>query len=88
MKDNNEVVYDPNHLLDTLIRKMHLKNDAALARALFVAPPVICKIRRKHLAVGATILITMHEVSNISIRELRSLMGDTASRFKINKLND
>ena len=36
--------YDPNRLLDTLLEKMHLKNDAALSRALEVAPPVISKI--------------------------------------------
>ena len=38
-------VYDPNRLLDTLIRHLNLKNDAALSRALEVAPPVISKIR-------------------------------------------
>ena len=32
-------VYDPNRLLDTLIQHLNLKNDAALSRALEVAPP-------------------------------------------------
>lgn len=67
--------YNPNRLLDALIEKLNLKNDAALSRVLEVAPPVISKIRHNTLPVGATILIRMHEVSDFSIRELRSLMG-------------
>ena len=52
--------YDPNRLLDTLIEKLRLKNDAALSRALEVAPPVISKIRHRRLPVGASLLIRMH----------------------------
>lgn len=75
--------YDPNNLLDTLIRKLHLKNDASLSRTLEVAPPVISKIRHRKLAIGASILIRMHEVSNLSIKELRGLMGDHRKKFRI-----
>ncbi|RJG04041.1 hypothetical protein [Noviherbaspirillum sedimenti] len=75
--------YDPNHLLDSLLEKLHLKNDAALSRALEVAPPVISKIRHRRLPVGASLLIRMHEVSDLSIRELRSLMGDRRDKFRI-----
>ena len=49
----------PNKLLDTLIEKMHLKNDAELCRVLEVQPPIISKIRHRKLAVGATILLRM-----------------------------
>lgn len=75
--------YNPNHLLDTLIEKLHLKNDAALSRALEVAPPVISKIRHRRLPVGASLLIRMHEVSELSIRDLRHLMGDRRNKFRI-----
>jgi hypothetical protein len=75
--------YDPNNLLDTLIKKLHLKNDASLSRILEVAPPVISKIRHKKLAVGASILIRMHEVSDLSIEDLRGLMGDHRKKFRI-----
>ena len=67
--------YDPNRVLDAIIDKLNLKNDAALSRALEVAPPVISKIRHRTLPIGATILLRMHEVSDFSIRELRALMG-------------
>lgn len=75
--------YDPNYLLDTLIQKLGIKNDAALSRALEVAPPVISKIRHNRLPVGASLLIRMHEVSEMSIRELRQLMGDRRAKFRI-----
>ena len=80
---SENVNYDPNHLLDALIEKLHLKNDAALSRALEVAPPVISKIRHRRLPVGASLLIRMHEVSELSIRELRELMGDRREKFRI-----
>lgn len=67
--------YNPNRLLDAIITKLELKNDAALSRVLEVAPPVISKIRHNTLPIGATILIRMHETSDFSIRELRELMA-------------
>lgn len=63
----------PNKLLDTLIEKLQLKNDAELCRVLEVQPPIISKIRHRKLNVGATILLRMHEKSNIPIRELKEL---------------
>jgi len=75
--------YDPNKLLDSLIKKLQLKNDAALSRKLEVAPPVISKIRHRRLPVGASLLVRMHEVSELGIRELRDLMGDRRGRHRI-----
>ncbi|WP_194721022.1 hypothetical protein [Noviherbaspirillum malthae] len=75
--------YDPNNLLESLIEKLNLKNDAALSRALEVAPPLISKIRHRRLPVGASLLIRMHEVSDLSIRDLRQLMGDRRNKFRI-----
>jgi hypothetical protein len=68
--------YNPNHLLDVLIATLLLKNDAALSRVLETTPPQISKIRHHRLPVGATLLIRMHDVSGLSIRDLRELMGD------------
>jgi len=76
-----EPTYDPNKVLDAIMEKLNLKNDAALSRALEVAPPVISKIRHRTLPIGATILLRMHEVSEFSIRELKSLMGVTINPF-------
>lgn len=78
-----ETQYDPDNLLASVIGKLNLKNDAALSRALEVAPPVISKIRHRRIPVGASLLIRMHEVTNLSIKELRSLMGDRRNKFRI-----
>ena len=65
---------NPNILLDALIEKLALKNDAALSRLLEVAPPVISKLRHGALPIGPTMLIRMHEISDLGIREMRALM--------------
>jgi plasmid maintenance system antidote protein VapI len=77
--------YDPDRLLEALIERMNLKNDAALSRALAVSPPVISKIRHRRLPVTGSLLIRMHEVTNLSIQELRELMGDRRSKFRISE---
>ncbi len=69
----------PNKLLDTLIERMQLKNDAELSRRLGVPPPVISQMRHRKLAVGATMLLRMHEESNISIADLKELLATSAS---------
>jgi plasmid maintenance system antidote protein VapI len=79
----NLMEYNPGNLLDSLIERLSLKNDAALARALEVAPPLISKLRHKNLPVGGAILIRMHEVSNLSVLQLRMLMGDRRQKFRI-----
>lgn len=86
MKNENvagQVNYNPDNLLASIIGKLNLKNDAALSRALEVAPPVISKIRHRRLPVGASLLIRMHEVTDLSIQELRALMGDRRNKFRI-----
>ena len=75
--------YDPNRLLDFLLEQLNLKNDAALCRLLEVSPPVISKVRHKRIPVGASLLIRMHEVSGLDIKDLRHLMGDRRVKFRI-----
>ena len=75
--------YNPDNLLSSLTSMLHLKNDAALSRALEVAPPMISKIRHRRLPVAASLLIRMHEISKLSIKELRALMGDRRDKFRI-----
>ncbi len=75
--------YDPNRLLDALIEQLQLKNDAALSRALEVAPPIISKIRHRTMPVGASILIRMTEISGLEIGQLRAILGDRRGKFRI-----
>ena len=66
--------YDPERLLNTVMEKLNLKNDAALCRILEVEPPLISKVRNKKIPIGALLLIRMHEVSKLSICDLRLSM--------------
>ena len=82
----HDEAYDPDNLLNSLIKKLAIKNDAALSRALEVAPPVISKIRHRRLPIGASLLIRMREVANLSIAELRALMGDRRTKYRVSGL--
>lgn len=75
--------YDPNHLLDVLLARLELKNDAALSRVLDVARPVLFSIRQRSLGVGAWLLLRMAEVSHLSVADLRTLMGDQRARLRM-----
>ncbi|RZT10181.1 hypothetical protein SAMN05216319_1366 [Duganella sp. CF402] len=79
----DEQEYSPARLLDVLVARLRLKNDAALSRLLGVEAPTISKIRHKRLRVGAAMLLRMHEVSHLSIDELRALMGDRRARMRL-----
>lgn len=81
-KLNVAVTYDPGHLLDALIEKLQLKNDAGLSRRLGVHAPLISKMRHRRLPVGSAILIRMHEESDLTISELRALLGDRRKKFR------
>lgn len=70
----------PHTLLDSLILEMGLKNDAELSRALGVPPPVVSQIRHRKLGVGATMLLRMHEESNVSIATLKELLKSSEDK--------
>ncbi len=79
--------YTPNHLLDILMRKLGVQSDAALARVLSVPPSTISKIRHKQVAINSALLLAAHEMTEMSIRELRTLMGDTGTRYWLGSLS-
>jgi hypothetical protein len=64
-----------SRFLDLVGDKLDAKNDAHLARILDSAPPVISKLRRETLPLGPTLLIRIHEVTDIPMRELKSMLG-------------
>jgi hypothetical protein len=65
----------PGHLLDTLKELLLLPSDSALADALGTTPGLISKVRHQQLPVADWLLISMHEESALSIRELKALNG-------------
>lgn len=77
--------YDSNHLLDSILDKLHLSDDAALCKALDVDESVITDLRELRREVDAALLIRMHELTDISIAGLRNILGDRRrkSRFAV-----
>lgn len=69
----------PNELLDAVMAKVQLRSDAALSRLIHVAPPVISKIRHKHLKVSPGLLLKLYDASGMSIETLRAHLYQTAS---------
>ena len=68
-------------LLDVVIDKLKLKNDAALATELDMSKPAISKMRNGVLPVGAVTLVRMHEATGMTIGELREAMGLPARMY-------
>lgn len=64
-----------HELLDEARAYLGLKNDAALSRALEVAPPVISKIRHGRLPLGDSMLIRLHEATGWDIRTMKHKLG-------------
>lgn len=79
MQENSPLAnpnYDPNRFIDWLIHTVFkVKNDAALSRTLEVSPPVISKIRTRKLPVGPSILVKVHDLTDMPVREIRKHMG-------------
>jgi hypothetical protein len=47
---------------------------------------LISKIRSRKLPIGAPLLIRMHEVSGLSIQQLRKIMGDRRAKFRLSNI--
>jgi hypothetical protein len=67
--------YDPNALFDVVMARRKLKNDAALAIELGVPAPTVSKIRSHAMPVGPTMLIRVHDVSGLSLNQIRAYLG-------------
>lgn len=59
-------------LLDEALRASRLKNDRHLSMALGAAPSSISRIRAAHLCIGATLIISLHELTGWPIRDIKS----------------
>jgi transcriptional regulator with XRE-family HTH domain len=61
-------------LLDTLIEKYSLKNDAEIARRLEVAPPVISRIRNGKIPPSSDIILRVHEKLGMPVADIRACL--------------
>jgi hypothetical protein len=63
------------HMLDVVLQKYNLKNDAALCRAIEITPPTISKIRNGVQPLGFMLLVKLHEFTGMSTKEIKVLAG-------------
>ncbi|MFT5532135.1 MAG: hypothetical protein ACI8WM_002560 [Burkholderiaceae bacterium] len=68
--------YDADNLLIALKQRLHLHSDTELSRVLHLSVALIVEIRGGSRPVAGAILILMREASQLSLVELRALMGD------------
>jgi hypothetical protein len=67
--------YMPDHkLLDFIKDKHDLRTDGQLARFLSTSKPVISKLRHNRKKVSATFILLVHEKTDMSIKEIKSLI--------------
>ena len=66
--------YNPAGLLDAISAKLELKNDAALARALELAPPVVSKLRRLRMPVGNSFILMLLDREIMTLAEVRAFV--------------
>lgn len=67
----------PHKLFDYLIKTYGLKNDRNLAAALELRHPAISRIRNGHLALGATVILAVHDAFGLEIREIKALAQES-----------
>lgn len=76
-----------NAILDKMIDRLDLKNDAALSRVLKMPPPVISKLRHGRLPFGAAHQIRAHEVTGWPIAEIKEILGvPSLPRYRLEKI--
>lgn len=56
-------------------RMVGAKNDAVLSRMLGVAPPVISKIKHGVLPIGAQLIVSLHEETELGTKEIKERLG-------------
>ena len=61
-------------ILDVLKEKYDLKNDAAIAKALEIAPPIVSRIRNGKSNVSAEIILKIHETFRMPVADIKALL--------------
>ena len=64
-----------NDFIDHILTELRLKNDAALARLMEVAPPVVSKMRHGRIPVGCSYIIRWHEMTGWPISYIKECLG-------------
>lgn len=79
--------YQPSRLLDAIRQLRGLRNDTELAAYLEVGGSLISKVRSGCLPLSGGLLLRIHEVTAVGIRDMKTIVGDRRQkqRFSPNK---
>lgn len=77
-------IYDPNEMLNALLSRLHLADDAQLAEKLGVDVHILTRIRERRLRISPSLLVLIQQATEVNVPELRSLMHDKRKAFKDN----
>lgn len=69
------LTYDPDRLLNAIMAKLKIKNDAGLAAALGLNAPTISKIRARRGPISNSVILRIHDVTQLPVDKIRELMG-------------
>ena len=83
MEHHSAEPFDPNRLFDTLRQMLDLESDEALSHALHVEPYLIKRVRERQHPIEPSLLIHINEATGINMRELRQMMGDRRSEYRL-----
>lgn len=75
-----QIEYQPSRLFDAICKNCALKTDSELAALLGIGNAQICKVRHGQQPLSGQLLLRIHEVTGIEIRQLKSMMGDRRAR--------
>lgn len=67
--------YDSVKAVNWMLKKLGCKTDSDLCRKLDVDRPCISKIRHRRQAVGDSMLIKLHKITNMQIRFIEAELG-------------
>lgn len=83
MEHHTVEALDPNRLFDTLQQMLELENDEALSRVLHVEPYLIKRVRERQHPLDPSLLIRINEATGINMRDLRQMMGDRRTEYRL-----
>ena len=68
--------YNPKALIAHVKKALGIKKDSELVRLVGFNASVISKVRHKRKLLSAELLLAFHDLSGLSIKEMKQIMGD------------
>ena len=82
MKPVDNPTYTPNRLLDHVMEALGVTNDSQLGLVLDFQTAQLCRVRSRKEMVSATLIVSILDCTNFSIKDVRRLAGLPMSQRK------